>query len=192
MLARARVKTGAANLQNVDFVEAEMQALPWERRFDVAVCSFGIFFDDDMDAELARIARTVKPNGRVMITSFAKDYMEPMRSLFIQRSSASESNRRLRRGSASPTPKAAVICSPTPASSTSTSKSRTSAMSCPAPEQWWEVVYNAGFRRMITRVPEAEQAAFKAQHLAEVEALRAGPGIAMPVPVLFSSGRVGG
>lgn len=38
--------------------------------FDVAVCAFGIFFVKDMENQLLRIASTVKPGGRIMISNF--------------------------------------------------------------------------------------------------------------------------
>jgi hypothetical protein len=48
---------------------------------------------------------------------------------------------------------------------------------------------------MVTTVPVGQlappaQASFKAEHLAEVEALRTRDGIRMEVPVLFTGGRV--
>ena len=62
-----------------------MQALDWRGKFDVAVCAFGVFFAEDMSSQLLRIADTVKPGGRVMISSFAKDYMQSLRSLMVAR-----------------------------------------------------------------------------------------------------------
>ncbi len=192
MLARARDKAKALGLRNVDFVEADMQALPWRRRFDVAVCTFGIFFVADMDAELAHIAGTVKPNGRVMITSFAAGYMEPMRSLLIERV------RRL--GVEPPAQTWLRIADLDGCRSFFTAagladvaaESRDLGYPLSGPEQWWDVVWNAGFRRLVSALPPPERAAFKAAHLAEVESLRGGEGIPMPVPVIFTTGRVVG
>jgi hypothetical protein len=50
---------------------------------------------------------------------------------------------------------------------------------------WWQVVWNAGFRRLITGLPEEERARFQREHLAEIEALRTQAGIRMDVGVQF-------
>ena len=192
MLAQARAKAVAAQLTNIDFVEGDMQALPWERRFDVAVCSFGIFFVPDMDAQLARIARTVKANGRVMISNFGISYMEPMRSLLVER---------VRAHGVVPPPQSWVrIAEPEGCRTFFSAAGLTDIQveiedvgySLTGPEQWWDVVWNAGFRRMVSGLPPAEQAVCRAEHLAEVEGLRRDGAILMPVPVLFTTGRVAG
>lgn len=192
MLVQARAKADAAHLANIDFVEGDMQNLPWERRFDVAVCSFGIFFVADMDDQLARIARTVKAQGRVMITSFGTGYMEPMRSLLVERA---------RRYGFVPPPQTwlriadvegcrSFFAAADLADITVESKDVGYPLS--GPEQWWEVVWNAGLRRLVSGLPPADQATCKADHLAEVEALRQPDGIPMPIPVMFTTGRVPG
>jgi ubiquinone/menaquinone biosynthesis C-methylase UbiE len=190
MLAQARDKAKAAGLGNIDFVEADMQALPWQRHFDVTVCAFGIFFVADMDAQLAHLARTVKANGRVMITTFAAGYMEPMRSLLMERA----------RGFGVEPPAQTWLRIAAPEGCRSffgaagladiVTESEDVGYPLSGPEQWWDVVWNAGFRRLVSAVAPADQAAFKAAHLAEVEALRTLQGIPMPIPVMFTAGRV--
>jgi ubiquinone/menaquinone biosynthesis C-methylase UbiE len=189
MLERARAKASVAKLANIDFVEGDMQALPWQGRFDVAVCAFGIFFVADMDAALAHIARTVKPNGRIMITSFARGYMEPMRSLLMARA---------QKLGVEPPPQVwlriadAEGCRGFFAGAGLVDVDvdvKDVGYTLASPEDWWDIVWNAGFRRVVTRIPPADQPAFKAQHLAEVEALRTPDGIPLPIPVLFSSGK---
>jgi ubiquinone/menaquinone biosynthesis C-methylase UbiE len=192
MLVQARAKAAAAGLTNIDFVEGDMQALPWQRRFDVAVCSFGIFFVADMDAQLAHIATTVKPHGRVTISNFAMSYMEPMRSLLVERVRS--------RGVVPPPQTWLRIAEPEgvraffSAAGLVDIQVETKDVGYPltGPEQWWDVVWNAGFRRLVSSLPPAEQAAVKAEHLAEVEALRRDGSIYMPIPVLVTTGRVPG
>jgi ubiquinone/menaquinone biosynthesis C-methylase UbiE len=191
MLAQARAKAEAAGLGGaIDFVEGDMQALPWERRFDVATCCFGIFFVEDMDAQLARIARTVKANGRVAISTFARDYMEPMRSLLMERA---------RRHGVEPPPQTWLRIADaegcrgffTEAGLVDVAVRMEDVGYClSGSEQWWEIVWNAGFRRLISRIPTPEQARFKAEHLTEIEELCTRDGLALPVPVLFTTGVV--
>ena len=62
MLDQARKKAALKGFKNIEFIEMDMHALTLEpARFDAAVCAFGIFFAEDMDVQLARIAETVRP-----------------------------------------------------------------------------------------------------------------------------------
>lgn len=190
MLARARTKAEAARLTNVELVEGDMQELPWQQRFDVAVCAFGVFFVEDMDAQLRRIAATVKPGGRLAITSFARSYMEPMRSLLMAR---------VQRFGVEPPPQTWLRiadedgCRSFFAGADITDvrvEKKDVGHFLSSAEEWWQIVWNAGYRRLVGRIPADQQATFKAEHLAEVESLRTSEGIALPVPVLFTSGDV--
>jgi len=73
MLDQARRKAASFDVCNVEFMEQDMQNLDFSGGlFDVAVCAFGIFFVEDMESLLLRIASTVKPGGRIMISNFQK------------------------------------------------------------------------------------------------------------------------
>lgn len=192
MLARARSKVAAAGLTNVDFVEADMRTLPWARAHDAAVCAFGIFFVDDMEAQLARIAATVKPGGVVMLSNFRHDYMEPLRSLMLER---------LRSFGVEAPPQHWQRIAHHQGCRALFQAARLDDVEVEEQdegyvlgraEEWWEVIWNAGFRRLLVRLPPADQARFKAEHLAEIETLRTPHGIRMSVPVLFTRGTVAG
>ncbi len=192
MLARAGDKAATAGLGNLDFVETDMRALPWQRRFHAAVCAFGLFFVEDMEAELACITETVKPGGQVMISSFAEDYMQPLRSLMVERlrSFGVEAAPQTWLRVAQPEGCRALFA--TAGLRDIEVERREMGYALADPAEWWEVVWNAGFRRMVARLAPADRARFKAEHLAEVEALRTADGIPMPVPVLFTRGVVAG
>ena len=189
MLAQARHKARAAGLPNLDLVERDMQALDWRDKFDVAVCAFGIFFVEDMNAQLRRIAATVKPGGRVLISNFAETYMQPLRSLMLAR---------LARFSVPSGPQTWLrIAEPGACRELFASaglcaievEEQNLGYFLAGADEWWQVIWNAGFRRLVARLSLPDQASFKAQHLAEVEALRTSDGIWMDVPVLFTVGR---
>jgi ubiquinone/menaquinone biosynthesis C-methylase UbiE len=188
MLAQARSKAVAAGITNVELVEGDMQSLPYAECFDVAVCAFGIFFVDDMDAELRHIATTVKAGGRIAISSFAEGYMEPLRSLFATRIAGlgvaipPQTWLRIAREDACRQLFARAGLRDVAVEREDLGYGLASA------EAWWDVVWNAGFRRMVACLSAADQARFKEQHLAEIEALRTPDGIRMDVPVLFTSG----
>ena len=56
------------------------------------------------------------------------------------------------------------------------------------PEQWWDVIWNAGFRRLVSLLPEADRERFRRDHLDEIEALRTRDGIWLDVGVLYTIG----
>jgi len=192
MLAQARRKAAAVGLGNIDFVERDMQALAWSAEFDLAACAFGLFFVEDMPTQLGRIVATVRPGGWVGISSFAEGYMDPPRALMVAR---------LKQFGVVPTPQIWLrIARPEDCQRLFASAGLADVQverhelgyPLSSAEEWWEVIWNTGFRRMVARLAPAEQARFKAQHLAEVEALRTPAGIRMDIGVLFTTGRVAG
>jgi ubiquinone/menaquinone biosynthesis C-methylase UbiE len=190
MLAQAREKAASAGLTNIDFVERDMETLDWAASFDAAVCAFGIFFAEDMEAQLRRIARAVKPGGRVMTSNFTEDYMDPLRSLMVAR---------LGQFGVVPPPQAWLrIARPTGCEElfkeAGLAEIRVERLELgyflASPEDWWSVIWNAGFRRLVGNLSPEDQASFKELHLAEIEALRTPEGIRMNVGVLLATGVV--
>jgi hypothetical protein len=55
-------------------------------------------------------------------------------------------------------------------------------------DQWWDIVWNAGFRRMVSRLNPEDRGRFKKEHLREIEALRIKDGIWLDVGVLYTVG----
>lgn len=55
-------------------------------------------------------------------------------------------------------------------------------------EQWWDVVWNAGYRRMMSQLSPGDRARFKQEHLAEIAALGTDKGVWLDVGVLYTVG----
>ena len=189
MLDLARQKAAARGIRNVEFIERDMQAIGFPTdAFDAAVCSFGIFFLDDMEAQLARIAATVKPGGTVAISGFQERYFHPLADLMFERLAnhgvqqppqtwkriANEAGCRELFGRAGLTDVRV--------------EERNLGYYLENADEWWYVVWNAGFRRLISQLPEEERERFRRDHLQEVEALRTREGIWLDVGVLFTIG----
>ncbi|CAG1002362.1 MAG: methyltransferase domain-containing protein [Candidatus Methanoperedens sp.] len=192
MLDQARRKAASLDVRNVEFIERDMQNLKFsDGLFDVAVCAFGIFFVEDMENQLSHIASAVKPGGRIMISNFQENYFHPLKDMFYERLEAY-----------------GVQMPP------QTWKRIASEMGCmqlfehagltniivtrknvgyhlDSAQQWWDVVWNAGFRRMVSQLSTKDQERFKREHLDEVETLRTRDGIWLDVGVLFTSGKRG-
>ena len=71
MLEQARRKADALKARNIEFIEMDMHSLEFpEGSFDAATCAFGIFFAENMEDQLSRIAAMVKPGGSIAISGF--------------------------------------------------------------------------------------------------------------------------
>ncbi len=191
MLGQARKKADALGVRNVEFVEGDMQNLGFsERPFDGAICAFGIFFVPDMERQLSHIASRVKPGGRVMITNFQENYFDPLKELFVKRLEAY--------GVTSPPQAWKRIAHEdgcrklfeTAGLKNITVERRNVGYQLADAGEWWEIVWNAGFRRLVAQLAPQDQDRFKNEHLAEIDALKTADGIRLDVGVLYTSGTV--
>ncbi len=188
MLDQARRKADSLGVRNVEFIERDMQTLGFEGHFDIAVCAFGIFFVEDMDRQLAHIASAVKSGGRITITNFQDDYFHPLKELMAKRLEAY--------GVQMPPQIWKRIASEAGCRELFekaglrqiTVDRKNVGYYLDSSEQWWEVIWNAGFRRMVGQLSPSDQEQFKREHLQEVEALRTDDGIRLDVGVLYTSG----
>lgn len=189
MLDQARRKAASLDVRNVEFMEQDMQNLNFsDGFFDIAVCSFGIFFVEDMESQLSRIVSTVRPGGRIMISNFQENYFHPLKDMLYERLEdygiqippqtwkriASEVGCRQLFEYAGLT--------------NITVTGKNVGYHLESARMWWDVVWKAGFRRMVSQLPTKDQEQFKREHLDEVEALRTRDGIWLDVGVLFTCG----
>jgi len=189
MLEQARRKTASAGIGNAEFLERDMQVPGFaEGSFDVAVCAFGIFFVMDMEAQLARIASMVKPGGRIAITTFQDDYFQPLRDRFfgqLSRFSAEDPPQAWKRVATE------AGCRQFFASAGLQHvrvELKNVGYYLAGADEWWDIVWNAGFRRFVARLSAADQERFKREHLEEIAMLGTDKGIWLDVNVLFTIG----
>jgi arsenite methyltransferase len=68
MLSRARAAAAEMGATNVDFVEGEVEQLPFAaERFDVAISNGVIDLIPDKDAVFTEIFRVLRPSGRLQV-----------------------------------------------------------------------------------------------------------------------------
>lgn len=189
MLDQARSRAGELGVSNIEFLERDMQRLDFpDRTFDIAVCAFGIFFVEDMDAQLSHIVQMVRPGGRVMITNFEENYFYPLKELFFARlekygvQKPPQTWKRIahEQGCRELFAKAGL--------QDIRVENKNVGYFLADTGQWWDIVWNAGFRRMVSRLSPEDQARFKREHLEEVGKLRTRDGIRLDVGVLFTTG----
>jgi len=190
MLDQARRKAAAQGIGHIDFLERDMTALGFPAdSFDVALCAFGIFFVDDMDTQLAHVASVVKPGGKIVISSFqAEHYFHPLREMMLAR---------LRSYAvAIPPPNWQRVGDEGACTAlfnrVGLTNTRVESMNVgyylDDAERWWDVVWNAGFRRLVSQLPHDDRERFKREHLEEIEGLTTNDGIWLDVGVLYTVG----
>jgi ubiquinone/menaquinone biosynthesis C-methylase UbiE len=85
LLKLGRAKANAAGLRCVDFRRADMTALDHpDSHFDAIVCVFGIFFVPDMEAQVAKLWRLVRPGGRLAITTWGPAIFAPAYEVWLE------------------------------------------------------------------------------------------------------------
>lgn len=177
-------------LGNIDLHVMDAEKLEFRSQyFDAVLCSFGLFFLPDMEAALRSWLRVTRPGGTIMFSAFANGLMEPMSGMFrerIQRYGVSvnteawqrlrdEDEIRLLLENAGATQVEIV--------------DRQFGIHLNSADDWWEVVWNSGYRGMVAQLDPASLEQFKLEHLAEVADLKGEKGVWMDVPVHIVSAR---
>lgn len=189
MLAQARLRAEAAGLVNIEFVEGDMQRLNClGENFDAALCAFGIFFAPDMAEQLARIVSVVKPGGRVMTSTFHEGYFQPLRDLFLARLSAYGVKRPSQTWQRVASESGCRELFAQAGLSEIRVVRKNLGYYLRTPEEWWSVVWNAGFRRLVNAIDPAERERFRQEHLTEVNTLATQQGIWLDIGVLYTIG----
>jgi ubiquinone/menaquinone biosynthesis C-methylase UbiE len=189
MLDQARQKTASMKIRNIDFAERDMQDLEFaESLFDIAVCAFGIFFVMDMETQLAHIASMVKPGGRIMITSFVENYFQPLRDRLFGALSAYgvQNPPQAWKGVASETGCRQLF--ETAGLTNIRVEQKNVGYYLESADEWWDIVWNAGFRRLVAQLSTQDRERFKNEHLEEVGTLKTDKGIWLDVGVLYTVG----
>ncbi len=193
MLDQARKKAAAQSIRNIEFVEGDMAALGFpEHSFDAAVCAFGIFFIEDMERQLSHIASKVKPGGTIMISNFRDDYFHPLRDMMVTRISRMNVQMPPQTWKRIGNEAGCRELFRQAGLQDIRVETKNVGYYLDSAEQWWDIIWNAGFRRLVSQLAQEEQARFRQEHVQEVEAIKTDKGIWLDVGVLYTSGRTGG
>jgi ubiquinone/menaquinone biosynthesis C-methylase UbiE len=189
MLEQARRKTASQGIGNIDFIERDMQELGFPAdSFDAAVCSFGIFFVEDMDNQLAHIAATVRPNGQVAISSFQEGYFKPLKDLMSKRLAEYGVQMPPQTWKRIATEEGCRELFVQAGLRDVRVVARNVGYYLSDAHAWWDVIWNAGFRRLVGQLTPSGQERFRKEHLEEVAALMTSKGIWLDVGVFFTIG----
>jgi len=194
MLDRAYANVRRMALHNVDLHPMDAMALEFRADyFDALTCSFGLFFMPDMAAALREWRRVLRPGGRVLLTVFGRDAFQPMADLYCECLQAC----------GGPTIRTADLAwqrlSTAESVTTLLEDAGFEQIECATdqfgyhlqtPQEWWEIVWNTGFRGYLTDFDTTTLERFQQQHLERVGAAFEDGKLWLNVPVLFVSARV--
>lgn len=189
MMAKAQMNVDKMALANVDFHTMDAGALEFKSRyFDYVLCSFGVFFLEDMEKAVRDWVRVLKPGGKLMYSVFTRDAFQPMANLFRDRllsygvevdeaawyrlAEASDCGQLLEQAGARDIEL----------------EERQFGFHLNDVDAWWAMVWNSGFRGYLEQVPAEKREQFQREHLEEVAALATDKGIWMDVGVRLVSG----
>lgn len=192
MLGRAKDKIGRAGIGNVELIKMDMHNLDFpDGYFDAMTSSFGIFFAPDMHAALRSIVRKIKPGGKVVMTTFHESSLQPLSDAFFDRLKhfgvdiPQEQRRRL-----STEAECAELFNDTGLKDVRMNR-EPMGYYLKDELQWWDLVWNAGYRRFVQMVAPDDLERFKSAHLAEIAGLADANGIWLNVDVIFTTGTAG-
>jgi ubiquinone/menaquinone biosynthesis C-methylase UbiE len=188
MLEQARRKAEQQQLNNIEFHQMAFENMAFGECFDVVVCSFGIFFVNEMEEALAHFSRQTKAEGRIILTTFAQGSFSPFTDAFMRLYGEF--------GFEIPTPGWLRLCSDEHMSALFTAAGLSKPQcrqydfgyAISSPQQWWDIVWNAGYRGMLQAMDEDQLSRFKKSHLAEVATLIAQKNNYLNVDVIISIG----
>lgn len=190
MLHQAASKAAERGLGNVVFQAMDMTELDFPPdRFHCATAAFALFFVADMEACLRGIVNRLKPGGQVVACGFSEASFAPNVDLFLARIERYGveipplSWKRLSDEAVNHALLGAAGLEQIRVTRHDMSYHLADA------EGWWDVLWYAGFRGLLSQLSQDDLARFRAEHLAEIAALDQGQGIPLHVEVLYAQGR---
>ncbi len=191
MLQRAVDKANRMNLRNVTFKQCDIEDMAFSSNaFDAATCSFGLFFLPSMKSGLGCISKVLRQGGRLAITSFAPSLMMPLREMLMDRIRSY--------GVEEPKLSWKLLDSPDKiygllnGAGYRDIRIQSSQMGyyLRSSLEWREILWNSGYRGVLSQLSEGVLEHFMKDHLREVEGTADENGIWLEVEVLFATARL--
>lgn len=89
LMERGRDKARTRGLEWLDFQKADMTQLDFqEKKFDVVICVFGIFFVENMAEQLSKLWQMVKPSGQLLVTTWGSEMFVPAYEIWAKQLSS--------------------------------------------------------------------------------------------------------
>ena len=189
MLSQAMNKKDEYGLDNVTFCEMDMQAIEFpDNYFDVGVSAFSIFFVEDMKKQLSHIAQKIKDGGKIITTTFYDNAFSPLVDLFLDRLKKYGIEPPIFSWKRVATKQQCVDLFSEAGLADPKSEQLDCGYHLRDASDWWQIVWNAGYRGLVSQLANDELARFKDEHLSEVQNLASDKGIWLEMNVLYTVG----
>ena len=186
MLARAAEHARRMGLDNLDLHHMDAQRLEFRSGyFDAVTCSFGLFFLPDMGAALRSWLRVLKPGGTLMFSTFAEGAFSPLADRLLEALAQRgvEGARRPPLWMALARPGAARALLEEAGAVEIEVRERQIGYHLSPVDEWWELVWNSGWRGLLESLPRRELEALRLDHLRELDGEAGERGLWLNVPV---------
>jgi ubiquinone/menaquinone biosynthesis C-methylase UbiE len=193
MLAQARRNAEVHGVANVSFHLSDGEALSFPgNSFDVVLSSSGLFFFPDMSAALREWLRVLKPGGIIAFGGFGASAFQPLSDRFAARirpfgvplpAEKPFSWQRLEDLTRCETLLHEVGCDVVDV------REEQLGYYLDGVDDWWDIVWNSGFRGPVAQLSPDNLPRFKEEHLREVGAMRTPRGIWLDSAAVFAVGR---
>jgi ubiquinone/menaquinone biosynthesis C-methylase UbiE len=190
MIDRAAHNVGKAGLTNVDFHVMDAERLDFKSRyFDHVVASYVLFFCPDVEAALKEWRRVLKPNGTVIFTTFTANAFEPYVSDLRQQ--LQHFGVEWPQGAFQRLASPEVCTDLLVAAGFEQIEVRSEALGyhLPGAEDWWQVLWNSGFRGLLERLDAQQLTQLRDKHMNAVAQHRDTDGLWLNAESLFCLGR---
>jgi len=189
MLDRARAKADALRYPNVTFQRGDMRTLAVPAAsFDAVACGFGLFFVEDIPAQVRAVAHLLKPGGTFIASSFTAGAFQPLLDLFFRRLETCGVDVPQRSWDRMATE---TQCSDLfrQGGFAEVAITRADLGYCLRDTQeWWDFIWFAGLRGLLSSLDPQRLSRFKQEHLAEVQALASDECIWLDATVQYTRG----
>jgi len=194
MLERAEQNLRKMSPGNVDIHIMDAGHLEFRSNyFHVVCCGFGLFFMPDMGAALNDWVRVLQPGGRLILSSFHTGSFQPMTEMFRERLNSysvqlPDPEKPFGWYRLSETGTCRQLLADAGLEEISVEVDQLGYhLGCV--DDWWEVVWNSGYRSLLDQLDAGQLGRFKQEHLAELQPLVTDKGLWLNVEVIFASGR---
>ncbi len=193
MLEQARGKIEVAQLTTIEFHEEDAEHLSYaEKSFDAVICAFGIFFLPEMLAGPREWKRVVREAGVVAFSAFGETAFQPISDLFEARMRAYGVTFPIARHPFSwqrlMSLEQCLTLLQDAGLEQIEGRSEQLGYYLRTPQEWWEIVWNSGFRGPVSQLSPEHLEQFKMEHLAEVGQLATDQGIWLDIAAFFAWG----
>lgn len=189
MLIQARARAEAAGIKNAEFLVMDMQDIGVsDNHFDAALSAFGIFFVEDMERQISHIADKVKPGGKVAIANFHDDLFSPIGGMFLDRIKGYGVEIPTFAWKRIATEDKCKLLFQSAGLKDIRSEVKNIGYHLKNTDEWWDVIWYAGFRGMVNQLSRDDLKRFREEHLTEIRKLSTKNGIWLDVEVIYTSG----